>query len=385
MNGVDFAAPGRIVFGAGTRHHVGQICAPFGSTALVVTGHTPERSSWLLPLLEAQQIRTVVFSVEGEPTVSMAQDGAAAARAVRCDMVVAVGGGSVIDAGKAIAALATNRGDIFDYLEVVGRGQPLSRPPIPFVAMPTTAGTGSEATRNAVLSVTHARVKVSLRSPWMLAKVAIVDPDLSRALPPSLTATSGLDALTQLIEAYVSIRANAMTDAFCVDGMRLVASALRPAFHARDRGEARDAMARASLWSGIALANAGLGAVHGLAGPIGGAFGAPHGAVCAALLPHVFAANVRVCRAKEGRPEMLDRFSTVARLVTGNGAASAETAISWLTALVDELEIPSLRHHGIADEDAAALAGQARLSNSMKGNPVDLTVDDLAAIVQAAR
>jgi alcohol dehydrogenase class IV len=394
MTGFEFTTAGQIVFGAGARQRVGALCRPLGTTALVVTGRTPERSAWLPALLEHEQIRVVTLPIAGEPSVPVIQDGVAAARAHGCDLVVAVGGGSAIDAGKAIAALATNTGQVLDYLEVVGRGHSLAQPSLPCVAIPTTAGTGSEATRNAVLTVPGARVKVSLRSPSMMPRIAIVDPELTRDLPAAITAATGLDALTQLIEAYVSVRASAMTDPLCVEGIRLVAASIRPACHGRGRADAREAMALASLWGGMALANAGLGAVHGLAGPIGGMFTAPHGAVCAALLPHVFAANLRACRVAGRAPaadgsagplRSLDRLTRVARLLTGEGKAAAEDAVPWLSDLVDELDIPRLGQYGVTMDAAPSIAAQAQRSNSMKGNPVALTDGDLTAIVQAAR
>lgn len=390
----DFATVAHIVFGSGVRERLGEFSSPLGKRALVVTGRTPGRAAWALALLAQAGATTTTFAVPGEPSVNDVEMGAALARTRRADFVVAIGGGSVIDAGKAIAALATNDGAAIDYLEVVGAGRPLGRPPLPSIAVPTTAGTGSEATRNAVLTVPDRRVKVSLRNPLMLPRVAIIDPELSRDLPPSLTASTGLDALTQLIEAYVSVRAQAMTDPLCVEGIRLVARSLRTACRDGTNAAAREAMALASLWSGIALANAGLGAVHGLAGPIGGMFEAPHGAVCAALLPHVCAANLRACRqaaeAEGADPahtparRTVDRFAYVARLLTGDPGASPEQGVEWLGILVDDLQIPGLAAYGIADEDISAIATQALRSSSMKGNPCALRLDDLSAIVRAA-
>ena len=238
--------------------------------------------------------------VDGEPTI---EDARRAAAHADVEIVVAIGGGSALDLGKAAAALIANGGDPLRYLEVIGEGRPLERPSLPCVAIPTTAGTGSEVTRNAVLgSPTHG-VKASLRSPHMLPAVALVDPELTYDLPPALTASTGLDALTQLIEPFVSARANAFVDAICRDAIPRVIAALPKAF-AGDRA-ARADMAYASLCGGLALANAGLGAVHGFAGPIGGRFPAPHGAICAVLLPHVVAINA----ARTGDP----KFAELAR------------------------------------------------------------------------
>ena len=224
-------------------------------------------------------------------------------------------------------------GELLDYVEIIGRGQALTKPSAPFIAIPTTAGTGSEVTRNAVLASPEHRVKVSLRSPLMLARVALVDPELTYDLPPALTASTGLDALTQLIEPFVCLRANPMTDGLCVEGMRRAARSLRVAFTDGQNKSAREDMAVASLFGGLALANAGLGAVHGFAGPIGGMFPAPHGAVCAALLPHVMTANIRALRQRAPGSEALRRYDKVARLLTGSTQQRRMTAwngsVNW--------------------------------------------------------
>src|SRR5207247_3681173 len=282
----EFATATRIIFGAGALRGVGLVAKEFGDRALVVTGKGVDRARPLLALLEASGISSASFSISGEPIIDLVVRGARFARAEKCGLVIGFGGGSAIDAAKAIAALLTNEGDVFDYLEVIGGGKPLARGSAPFMAIPTTAGTGAEVTRNAVLASPGHRLKVSLRSPLLLAKVALVDPELTYDLPPELTATTGLDALTQLIEPYVSCRANPLTDAICVEGIRRAARSLRRAFDNGADKSARLDMAIAGLFGGLALANAGLGAVHGFAASIGGMFSAPHGAVCAALLAH---------------------------------------------------------------------------------------------------
>ena len=280
----EFATAGRIVFGAGSVAQLPAIAAELGAHALLVTGKRGNPG----PGLKAR----AAFIVAKEPELQTVRAGVEAFRTAGCDYVIAIGGGSVIDAGKAIAAAAANPGDLLDYLEVIGKGHPLERAPYPFVAVPTTAGTGSEVTRNAVLGSPEQGVKVSLRSPLMLPTVALVDPDLTAELPPALTASTGLDALTQLIEAYVSRRSNSFIDAVCLEGIRRVARSLgRAVANGADR-EAREDMAYASLLGGMALANAGLGVVHGIAAPVGGMFDAPHGAVCAALLPYGMQANI---------------------------------------------------------------------------------------------
>ena len=233
--------------------------------------------------------------VVGEPTVQLVREGVQAFRKAGCDMVVGIGGGSVIDAAKAIAALAPNSGDPLDYLEVIGKGRALESEPVPFIALPTTAGTGSEVTRNAVLGSPEHGVKASLRSPMMLPRLSVVDPELTIGLPPSLTASTGLDALTQLIEPYVSLRANAMTDLYCLEGIRRARRSLHRAFLDGSDREAQTDMAFASLlgaWPGKRRPGRG----SWVGSTDGGMFDAPHGAVCAALLPHGIAANIRALR-----------------------------------------------------------------------------------------
>ncbi|WP_373372087.1 iron-containing alcohol dehydrogenase [Nannocystis bainbridge] len=381
----ELATAARIVFGVGVAAQVGPIAAEHGRRALVVTGRDPARAEPVLEAMHAAGLELSVFTVAGEPTVADAERGVVAARACACDVVVAIGGGSPLDAGKAIAALVRNPGPPLDYLEVVGRGRPLVHDPVPFVAVPTTAGTGSEVTRNAVLAAEDQRVKVSLRSPKMLPRAAIVDPALTLSLPPAVTADCGLDALTQLIEPFLSRRANPITDALCRDGIARAARALPRAFADGSDLEARSDMALASLLGGLALANAGLGAVHGFAGPIGGAFpDAPHGAVCARLLPEALRINARALRAREPTSPALARFDEVARLVTGDPAATLDHAVDHLRALVASLQIRPLAAFGLRAADLPALVERARQASSMKANPLDLTDTELHEALAAA-
>jgi alcohol dehydrogenase class IV len=315
--------------------------------------------------------------------VDCVSGGAQLARRRGTQAVIGIGGGSAIDAAKAIAALATNGGETRDYLEVVGSGLPITRAPLPVIAVPTTAGTGSEVTRNAVLTVPGAGIKVSLRSPLMLPRLAAVDPALTYDLPPPLTASTGLDALTQLVEPFLSPRANAMTDAFCREGMPRVARSLERAWRDGRDGPARADMAMASVFGGLALANAGLGAVHGLAAPIGGLVRAPHGAVCAALLPHVMGANVQALRAAGLGHPALERAAETGLLLAGR--ADADAAVAWLHDMAARLRVPRLGELGVNAADFAAIAAQAQRSSSMKGNPVALSDAQLVAILDAAR
>ncbi|MDB4882911.1 MAG: iron-containing alcohol dehydrogenase [Gemmatimonadetes bacterium] len=379
----EFTAPSRIIFGVGTLHDVGPLAASMGRRALVVHSGSG-RAEPLLELLRESGIVATSLHVASEPTVHTVEHGAEDARRERYDLVVAIGGGSVIDAGKAVAALLTNRAPLHDYLEVVGSGRPLTERSAPLIAIPTTAGTGAEVTRNAVLMVEKELVKVSLRSPLMLPTVALVDPALTYTLPPAMTASTGLDALTQCIEPFVAPQANPLTDAVAREGMRRAAGALRRAF--RDGGdvEARSDMCVASLCGGLALANAKLGAVHGFAAPIGGMFPAPHGAVCARLLPHVVRANVRALRARAPESPALERFDEVARILSGLPDARAEDGIAWLSELVDELAIPPLSTYGVGVDVIPSIVEQARRASSMTGNPIALTDEELAEVLGAA-
>lgn len=381
----EFATAARIIFGVGVIAQLGSIAAEHGRRALVVTGRDPARAQPVLEVIRAAGLRTTVFCVAGEPSTDDAERGVAAARADACDLVIAVGGGSPLDAGKAIAALLHNPGPALDYLEVVGRGRPLSEDPAPFIAVPTTAGTGSEVTRNAVLTAREHGVKVSLRSARMLPRAAIVDPALTVSLPPHITADCGLDALTQLIEPLVSHRHNPITDALCRDGITRAARSLRRACsHGHDL-DARSDMALASLHGGLALANAALGAVHGLAGPIGGMFpAAPHGAVCARLLPELLQINVRALRERSPDDPALARHHEVARLVTGDPAASIEHGIAWIRDLVAALQVRPLAAHGLTLADLPVLVDRGRRASSMRGNPIVLTDAELHEALAAA-
>ena len=378
----EFATATRIVFGSGTLRQAGTAAKSFGRRAFMVTGRNPSRAERLLDLLATDAVATTTCAIDGEPTVEGVASAAARARAAGCDLVVGFGGGSAIDTAKAVSALLTNRGELLDYLEVIGRAQPLTKPAAPCLAIPTTAGTGAEVTRNAVLASPTHQFKASLRSPLMLPRLAIVDSELTHDLPPAITASTGLDALTQLIEPYVSCRANPLVDGICVEGIRRVARSLRPAFHDGHNAGAREDMALASLFSGLALANAGLGAVHAFAAPIGGMFSAPHGAVCAALLPQVMETNLRAARARQPASDTVRRYDEVARLLTTN--ASAEDGVLWVQELVAELAIPALRTYGLDTKHIPAVVEKAAQASSMKGNPLPLTTAELAQILQAA-
>ena len=380
----EFATATRIIFGPGTISEAASLSGDMGKRAFVVTGRTAERAAPLLERLDKHRIDHVTFNVTGEPTTTIATAAVQAARRAKCDLVISIGGGSVLDTGKVVAAMLTNSGKLQDYLEVLGAGRPLTLNAAPHIAIPTTSGTGAEVTRNAVLSVPEHKVKVSMRSPLMLPHLAVVDPVLTHSMPPYVTASTGLDALTQLLEVYVSVQANPLTDGICREGLRRAGRSLRRAYEDGDDHHAREDMAIASLFSGLGLANAKLGAVHGFAGPLGGMYSAPHGDICARLLPFVMEANVQALRQRNATSPALAKYDEAARLLTGKHTAQAPDAVTWVRELCLALKVPSLARFGLKQQDFETIAAKAKKSSSMKGNPVALTDDELLNIIRAA-
>jgi alcohol dehydrogenase class IV len=374
----EFATAGRIIAGAGRAADLPGVLAGLGSRVLVCTGADPARHAGLLAGLG---LPSRVFPVAGEPTVALARAAVTEAREHRADVVAAVGGGSVIDTAKAVAMLLGNGGDPLDYLEVIGSGRKITEPAAPCVAVPTTAGTGAEVTANAVLASPAHQIKVSLRSPLMIPRVALVDPQLTITCPPPVTAASGLDALTQCLEPFVSVRATPLTDGLAREGLRRAAAGLRAAYADGTDLAARADMAMCSLLGGMALANAKLGAVHGLAGVVGGTADVPHGIACAALLAPVIEANVRALRATGSGGLALGRYAEAAQLLTGRPAVAIEDGLAWIRETVIQLGVPGLGRYGIQPQDADGIAARAARSSSMQGNPVTLTPDALRAIL----
>ncbi len=380
----EFATAERIIFGRGSAAKIGETAAMFGCRAFVLTGSRGDRWDFLWNDLRTRGMDWTVFEITREPTVETIEMAVNAAEQHAADVVIGIGGGSVIDAAKAVAAKLPNPGDLLDYLEVIGRGRPLENPSLPCIAVPTTAGTGAEVTRNAVLRSERHGVKVSLRSPTMLPVRAMVDPELTLSLPPQVTAGTGLDALTQLQEAFVSQRANPLTDGLCREGLRRAARSLERVFtHGRD-GDAREDMALASLFGGLALANAGLGAVHGFAGPLGGMLPAAHGMICAALLPEVMAANIRALAERDADNPSLARYRETAVLLTGQAMAAAEDGVAWVRGICQRLKVPSLGSMGFEAAQTDEAVSKARQASSMKGNPVALTEEELKRIYSRA-
>lgn len=380
----DFATAQRILFGNGKVHEVTRLAADFGRQAFVVRGMHAANVDELITDLHAAGLDTTSFYVRREPDIQMIETAVQAAREMHADVIIAIGGGSVLDVGKAVAALLRNDRPILDYLEVVGQGLALTQPVLPVIAVPTTAGTGSEVTRNAVISVPEKRVKVSLRSPAMLPRVAVIDPQLALGLPAGVTASSGMDALTQVLEPFVSRKANPLTDLFCREGLQRVAGNLQTAYDHGDDLAAREGMAWASLLGGLGLANAGLGAVHGFAGPLGGLYDAPHGALCAALLAPVVRINSEALLQRQPDHPAFARYAEIARILTANPAAGSEDGIRWLEELAQTLHIDRLSAFGITRRDFPLIIEKAAASSSMKGNPVDLTFDELLKILEMA-
>lgn len=384
MIGFDFKTTNRILFGSGTIVELPNIAGEFGSRALLVCSSRRNAGEDLQRRLDERGIVVTNFQVSGEPTLEQIMDGVKIARDIEAQFLIGFGGGSVLDTAKAVAALATNPGEVLDYLEVIGNGRPLEIDPIPVIAVPTTAGTGSEVTRNAVLGVKAEGIKVSLRSPKMLPEVAVVDPLLTVGLPADLTASTGLDALTQLIEPYVSAKANPMVDMFCQAGIMRAAHALKAAYLDGNNISAREDMAFASLLGGMALANAGLGAVHGCAAVIGGMYNAPHGAVCARLLPFVCDMNYRAIFQKNAQSQLIDRYRQIAIWLTNRNDAQPDEGIGWLMGLITDLRIPGLATYGIGSSDIPAIVERAQKASSMKANPIRLTGDQLMDLIHLA-
>jgi len=380
----ELSAPNRIIFGNGSINQVREVAPALGKHALVVCGGGSVPVEHVIRPVEESGVSVTLFRVTREPDIPTIRKGVTVSRASNCDIVIGFGGGSVLDSAKAIAALITNPGDVLDYLEVIGQGKTIENISAPMLALPTTAGTGTEVTKNAVIRSPNHNVKVSMRSQKMIPTVAIVDPELTYTMPPSITASTGMDALTQVIEAYVSIRANPLTDAISKEGIRRGARSLLIAFKNGLNRQAREDMAMTSLFGGLALANAGLGAVHGFAGPIGGMFNAPHGAICASLLSSVMKYNVQELGKTEAGAEVRKRYQKIFTIMTGDQNVSIQEGVSWISQLADDLRIPGLREIGVKQSDFDQIITKSKVSSSMQKNPVVLEEGTMRAILSEA-
>lgn len=388
----EWAIPASIIFGRGAISQIGPRVAGFGRRVLFVRdGGLPENGGPVDAVrgrLESGGLAVKEEVINGEPTVERVDEIVRRARPFSPEAVLGLGGGSAMDTAKAAAGLLGNGGEVLDYLEIIGTGKPFDRPAIPLIAVPTTAGTGSEATRNAVLTSRAHGVKASLRGLALLPRLSLVDPALTDALPADITASTGLDALTQCLESYVALKANPFTDALALEGLRRAAKSLERACRGGDVPDARDDMSLAALFSGICLANAGLGAVHGLAAAIGGKFPAPHGAVCGRLLPHVFSANVQALAASPAGRPALAKCLAIADIFLPDDGGNDETRLARLEdrlfELVAEMKIPGLASYGITNADFPALASSAARSSSIRQNPVVLSESALPEILRAS-
>ncbi len=377
----DFSTSSRILFGSGVIQEVGKVASAFGKKGLII--HSKGMNvDHLCNLLKQAQFKMTTLPVSGEPTTESIQPGIDLVRGQGYEFIIAAGGGSTMDAAKAISAMATNPGDILDYLEVVGKNLPIKMDALPMIAVPTTAGTGSEVTRNAVLKVSESKVKVSLRSSMIIPRVALIDPELTLELSPPVTASTGMDALTQCIEPFLAKKANRMTDIFCQEGIRRAARSILSAFQNGTNLRSRENMAWSSLLGGISLANAGLGAVHGFAGVIGGMYPAAHGVICARLLPEVVSMNYRVISTEGRDPDRVQKFHVIASLLIGDEQGEIVNAIQWLRSTCETLNIPRLKALGIRTTDLDEIVKKAMVSSSMKGNPVELSEGQLMEILQ---
>jgi alcohol dehydrogenase class IV len=373
--------PTDIRFGAGRASEIPDALAGLGaSRVLVVTGRSTSRADGVRAALTEADISSMVFQVAAEPSIERVRTAVELLAETGCDAVLGFGGGSALDVAKAAAVLATSGKDPLEHLEVIGAGRPIESPGLPCVAVPTTAGTGSEVTRNSVLS--GGGVKASLRSPLLLPRVALVDPDLLVGVPRPTVAASGMDALSQLIEPLLSQRANPFTDALAREGIRRSARSLRRAYQEgmEDAG-VREDLALASLFSGMCLANSGLGAVHGLAAAAGARLSAPHGAVCAAVLAAAMEINLQALHDRAPEHPALHRMVELATVLTGRPEATPEDAIAWLQDLTAALTIPGLASYGLDEAGIEAVVAAAQKASSMRGNPIELRDEEVREIV----
>ncbi|MEJ2354963.1 MAG: iron-containing alcohol dehydrogenase [candidate division WOR-3 bacterium] len=380
----EFATADWIIFGVNSAKRIADNALTLGNKPLIVTGENQNRCKFLLDDFTKKNIKLEIFSVNGEPTTKVVTECLNLAKRIKTDVIIGIGGGSAIDTGKAVSALITNGGELLDYLEVIGRGKPITKATIPFIAVPTTAGTGTEVTKNAVIKSNEHSVKVSLRSPFMLPDIAILDPVLTYSMPKKVTASTGLDAFTQVMEPYVSIKANMLTDAICKEGLKRISRSLLKAFNNPADAKAREDMCIGSLFGGIALANAKLGAVHGFAGPMGGMIDVPHGVVCGILLPYVIKANIKALQERKPNSVVFKKYEKVAKIVTKKEKAKPKDLILWTDELYEKLNMPHLSEVDLKEEQIEELIGKAKISNSMKGNPIVLTDEELKGIIKDA-
>ncbi|YCO05439.1 iron-containing alcohol dehydrogenase [Vibrio sp. VNB-15] len=375
-----FMTATRIIFGEGALQSSLSVINQFGYSVLLVTGKDTQRATPIINYLKAQNMRYQHVAISGEPNITMVEETAVLGRKFQPDMVIAIGGGSVIDMGKALAAIVPNQGDVYDYVEVVGRNVPLKTKPIYFIAIPTTASTGSEVTRNAVLKSGQDQVKVSLRSPEMLADVAIVDPTLTYGTDQYTSGRGAMDAFTHLMEAYVCGDPNPLTDMVCEEGLRRLSRSVIAGCK-QDNHKARADLSFAALLGGMAITNAKLGAAHGLASALGGKLDAPHSVITARLAPHVMQENIKAAK-QAGRADVISRYRRLAQLVTDRTNANEHDGVLWVKMVLDKLELPHLGKFGVCQTSFEQVADDALMSVAIKGNPLPLNQDRLVYILR---
>ncbi|BBL71053.1 iron-containing alcohol dehydrogenase [Methylogaea oryzae] len=382
----------RIVFGDGSLARVPALVAQYGRRILLVTGAKSflQSGHWseLADALRAAGTEWETFTVAGEPSPQLADEAAGRFRSAGIEVVLGIGGGSVLDAAKAIAGLLRVPNSVMDYLEGVGPELPYAGPSVPFIAVPTTAGTGSEATKNAVLSVQGENgFKKSFRHELLVPEYAVLDPQLLASCPPAQIAANGMDALTQLLESYVSTKANPYTDALAMSGMRMVRDSLFAWYEqAAEAQAARGAMLYAALLSGITLAQVGLGSVHGLASPLGAFFPIPHGVACGTMVAVCTEVNIRSLRQRAPDSPALPKYAHVGKVLAQDmsldDAAACDHLVNTLRRWTERLDLPRLSHYGMAAADVAKVVANSR-GSSMKTNPIVLTDDEVAECLQA--
>lgn len=380
----------RIEFGTGRIGLLPEIVRGFGTRALIITGSSSFVDSlyWhsLTQGLADKNVNWLHERVSGEPSPALVDDIVQRLRDYDIACVLGIGGGSALDAAKAVAGLLRPGNSVMDHLEGVGPQLPYLGPSTPFIAVPTTAGTGSEATKNAVLSVQGAEgFKKSFRDDKLVAEYAVIDPDLLASCPLQVIAANGMDAFTQLLESYVSSRANPLTDALALSGLELVGAAL-PSWFSGDGDIAthRSRMAYGALLSGITLAQVGLGSVHGLASPLGAFFPIPHGVVCGTLVGAATRTNLQALRERDPDSPALHRYAQVGRLLSRQPLSQPEAHTFLLTLLENWtrlLQLPRLSAYGVTPADVDRIVAHSR-GSSMKTNPITLSDAEIARIVE---
>lgn len=380
MHTFEFSTSSKIIFGCGAVKKIGNLCAGLGKRALVISS-TSAPIKMIESELKGSNSKWESFIVSGEPTYEEIEKNIKLLRSIRPDLVIGIGGGSALDYAKAVSALLANEGDLLDYLEVVGKSMPLSSKPVPMIAIPTTAGTGTEVTKNAVIKLAEKGLKVSLRNEMLIPRVALIDPELTLDLPPQVTASTGMDALVQVIEPYLSLRSNPFTDLFCISGIKAISANLFKAFSTPKDITAREQMSFGSLMGGLSLANAGLGAVHGFAAVLGGMYPVPHGECCASMLTAVFTVNHKALLERDAHNPILGKFDEIAKIVTGNQKSKTADGVKWFEELNHKLNISTLSKYDIKKEDYPRIIEGVKASSSMKTNPVQLNEGELNRIL----